>query len=77
MYDFAAYRPDNAMNEIVELFGLEGSTNTITLFMNDPEAGHIELNSLSINQQWWTGEYFSDIPVSVKAVPQFGFKFSH
>ena len=77
MYDFAAYRPDNAMNEMVELFGLEGSTNTITLFMNDPEAGHIELNSLSINQQWWTGEYFSDIPVSVKAVPEFGFEFSH
>ena len=32
---------------------------------------------MSIDQQGWSGEYFSDIPVSIKAVPEFGFAFSH
>ena len=77
MYDFASYRPDNARNEMVELFDLQGNTNTISLFTNDSEAGHIKINSLSIDHQGWSGEYFSDIPVSIKAVPEFGFAFSH
>ena len=65
------------MNEMVEVFDLQGVTNTISLFTNDSEAGHIKINSLSIDQQGWSGEYFSDIPVSIKAVPEFGFAFSH
>ena len=77
MYNFASYRPDNAMNEMIEVFDLQGTTNTISLFTNDSEAGHIKINSLSIDQQGWSGEYFSDIPVSIKAVPEFGFAFSH
>ena len=77
MYNFSLYRPDNAMNEMVEVFDLQGTTNTISLFTNDSEAGHIKINSLSIDQQGWSGKYFSDIPVSIKAVPEFGFAFSH
>lgn len=77
MYDFSLYRPDNAMSEMIEVFDLQGTTNTISLFTNDSEAGHIKINSLSIDQQGWSGEYFSDIPVSIKAVPEFGFAFSH
>ena len=66
MYDFASYRPDNARNEMVELFDLNGATNTISLFVNDSEAGHIKINTLNVNEQGWMGEYFSDIPISIK-----------
>ena len=77
MYDFASYRPDNARNEMVELFELDGTTNTVSLFVNDSEAGHIKINTLNVNEQGWSGEYFSDIPISIKAVPEFGYEFSH
>ena len=77
MENFASYRPDNARNEMVEMFGLSGSSNTISLYMNDVEAGHIEINSLKIEDQGWTGEYFSDVPISIKAVPNFGYEFTH
>ena len=77
MYNFASYRPDNARNEMVELFDLNGATNTVSLFVNDSEAGHIKINTLNVNEQGWSGEYFSDIPISIKAVPEFGYEFSH
>ena len=77
MQNFANYRPDNARNEMVEIFGLSGSSNTISLYMNDVEAGYVEINSLEIGEQGWSGEYFSDVPITVKAVPNFGYEFSH
>ena len=77
MQNFANYRPENARSEMVEIFGLSGSSNTISLYMNDIEAGYIEINSLEIREQGWSGEYFSDVPITVKAVPSFGYEFSH
>ena len=77
MENFANYRPENARNEMVEIFGLSGSSNTISLYMNDVEAGHIEINSLKVGDQSWSGEYFSDVPITVKAVPNFGYEFTH
>ena len=77
MENFANYRPDNARNEMIEMFGLSGSSNTISLYMNDVEAGHIEINSLKVGDQSWSGEYFSDVPITVKAVPNFGYEFTH
>ncbi len=77
MENFANYRPDNARNEMIEMFGLSGSNNTISLYINDVEAGHIEINSLKVGDQGWSGEYFSDVPITVKAVPNFGYEFTH
>ena len=45
--------------------------------MNDTEWGHIKINSLNIDDQSWSGKYFSDVPISIKAVPEFGYEFSH
>ena len=77
MQNFASYRPGNARNEMVQLFGLNGTSNTISLYMNDSEAGYIEINSLEIDEQGWSGKYFSDVPITIKAVPRFGYQFSH
>ena len=77
MYDFAEYRPDNARNEMVDIFNLAGDLNRINLFVNDSEAGHIRINSLDIYNQNWSGEYFSDVPITIKAVPHLGYEFSH
>ena len=77
MYNFADFRPQNARDEMVEMFDLSGELNTISLYVNDTEWGHIKINSLNIDDQSWSGKYFSDVPISIKAVPEFGYEFSY
>ena len=77
MTNFASYRPDNARNEMVEIFDLDGTSNNISIYTNDIEMGYVRLNSLNINKQGWSGKYFSDVPITIKAIPKFGYEFSH
>jgi len=77
MENFAQYRPENAMNEMVESFNLNGSRSTISIFSSDLDMGHVALNTLKIDRQGWTGEYFTEIPLKIKAVSKFGYEFSH
>ena len=77
MENFANYRPENAMNEMVESFNLGSSRANISIYSNDLDMGYVELNTLKIASQGWSGEYFSDIPVKVKAVSSFGYEFTH
>ena len=77
MENFAQYRPENAMDEMAESFNLNGSRATISIFSNDLDMGHVELNTLTIDRQGWIGEYFSEIPLKIKAVSNFGYEFSH
>ena len=37
----------------------------------------MQLNSLQLNSTNWQGEYFDNIPVSLTAVPNEGYRFSH
>ena len=34
-------------------------------------------NNLTLTQDNWFGDYFKDVLISVKAIPKFGYKFSH
>ncbi len=77
LYSFANYRPINARQEMVEVFNLEGSSNEITIFSNDLDQGTVWVNSIKANQQGWSGEYFSDIPIMICAIPMQGYEFSH
>jgi len=77
LYSFANYRPENARQEIVESFDLDGGSNSITIFTNDSDNGFVQVNTIEIDQQGWSGEYFSDVPIIVRAIPKQGFEFSH
>ena len=77
MTNFANYRPENARNEMVEIFDLSGISNNISVYTNGMEMGYVKVNTLSIDEQGWTGKYFSDIPITIEAVPNFGYQFSH
>jgi len=77
LYSFANYRPENARQEIVESFGLDGASNSITVFTNDSDNGFVNVNTIKVDQQGWSGEYFPDIPITVHAIPKQGFEFSH
>lgn len=83
--DFANQRPAIQRNQIRAKFGITANINA-TLDVDDPTHGYIKMNTIDIkdgtdgitgNPYPWTGIYFSNIPVKMKAVPYPGYTFSH
>ncbi|NQT26449.1 CotH kinase family protein [candidate division KSB1 bacterium] len=67
------YRPGEMRNQLSTKFNLTGSFN-ITL--EAPEGnGRVKLNSLDIETFPWQGEYFNHIPITIRAIPDPGYKF--
>lgn len=73
---FGENRSVNVKNHIKYEFGLS-SVFQITVNNESPDKGLIKINSLLIKGANWKGEYFSDVPIKVKAVPNTGHAFSH
>jgi len=61
-----------------EAFGLKGSLEKITIRTETPEAGKIRLNTImpELSGGVWSGEYFTDYPVTVTAEAAEGHRFS-
>lgn len=59
-----------------EEFNLE-QPDTLTIRINTPEAGRIQLNTISpdLSTGEWTGEYFLEYPVTLTAQAENGFRF--
>jgi hypothetical protein len=85
MRNFANGRPNNQRAHIRGKFGISGDINA-TLNVDDITHGFIKMNTIDINSSTpgvavnpypWTGIYFKDIPVTLKAVALPGFTFSH
>lgn len=85
MLNFANTRPANQRQHIREKFGISGNINA-TLDVDDLTHGYIKMNTIEINETTpgisanpypWTGIYFKNIPVTLKAIPLPGYEFSH
>lgn len=85
MRNFANERPNNQRNHIRAKFGISGNINA-TLNVSDATHGFVKINTIEINSTTpgvaanpypWTGVYFQDIPVTLKAIALPGFVFSH
>lgn len=85
MKDFANGRPNNQRAHIRTKFGITGDINA-TLNVDFAARGFIKMNTVDINSTTpgvasnpypWTGIYFKNIPVTMKAVAYPGFTFSH
>lgn len=85
MTNFAAYRPEIQRQHITQKFRILGEM-TATLKVSDSNNGYIKINTIAINSKTpgveeepypWTGIYFKNIPVKLKAIPLEGYKFSH
>jgi hypothetical protein len=74
MKDFAKNRPKNVRNHLRNHFKV-GDDAKITLNTNDDNAGYIQLNSLTLKDFPWSGTYFKNVPVSVRAVARPGYRF--
>lgn len=65
-----------AMASLAEEFGLTGSLETVTVKNNIPEAGTVMVNTaLTDKSGEWSGTYFTDYPISLKATPKEGYRF--
>ena len=74
MKDFAKKRPGNVRKHLRNHFDV-GSDIKITIDANDSKAGYVELNSLTLKSFPWSGSYFKNVPVSLRAVARPGYKF--
>lgn len=62
---------------LAEEFGLNGSLETVTIRTNLPEGGSVLVNTAAVNPDpEWSGQYFTDYPVTVTALPQEGYEFA-
>lgn len=60
-------------------FGLAGSLVPVEVEINDADAGRIIVNTAEISfhdETVWCGEYFTDYPVTLKAVANEGYRFA-
>lgn len=83
--DFANQRPAFQRDHIRAKFGITSNINA-NLNVSDAAHGYIKINTIDIkagtpgieaNPYPWTGVYFSNIPVTLKAIANPGFVFSH
>ena len=73
--NFAINRPHYIRQHIKEYFGLSEIV-MLNTHIENPANGRIKLNHISISDSVWQGEYFSDVPVKLTAIPNAGYKFS-
>jgi hypothetical protein len=77
MINFAVNRPEYAKEHILIELDLP-NYHKVSLENSTPEFGFIRVNNnLKIQEQAWNGDYFEEVPITLKAVPEFGYAFSH
>ncbi len=74
MYDFARARTAIVIPQIMYEFDLEG-TYDLHVMNTSPPHGDIEVAGVEIPSDF-TGFYFSNVPLRIKAIPRPGYKFS-
>lgn len=76
MINFANFRPSIMKSHLREVFNLPAYFK-LTLQTNDLNKGYIKVNSLSLDQSPWIGDYFNSVPIKVTALARPGYRFSH
>lgn len=70
---FADKRVSHLRQFYAEYFNL-GGTSTVAV-NSDTSKGNVKVNSIKIKNQSWSGVYFNNVPVKIKAQPKDGFHF--
>jgi hypothetical protein len=85
MYLYATHRPRFLREHMMKHFDL-GESLKLTVNVTSPESGFVRVNTTDIlastpgvglDPYPWSGTYFSEIPVRLKAVSSKGYTFSH
>lgn len=85
LLNWGTNRPAIQRDQIRAKFGISNNVS-ITLNVSNTEAGIVKMNTVKIasttpgvsaNPYPWTGVYFNNVPVTVEAIAEPGFVFSH
>ena len=74
---FFRKRADYCARHLAEEFQLTGALETVTVSCADPAAGSVVVNTscIDLSDGSWSGQYFSDYPITVSAAAKDGFEF--
>lgn len=75
---FFPARTEAVTKQLAEELELTGTLETLSLSVNDPDAGYLILNTITpdLSAGSWSGIYFTDYPVTLTAVAREGYVFS-
>lgn len=76
MKNFGDKRPENMKQQILSSFDLS-AIHPLTIENDKITQGYVQLNTLTIREPEWTGDYFEDVPITLTAVPKADFSFSN
>jgi hypothetical protein len=74
---FANERRPYATEHVIHYFNLERDMMTLTVSSANPEAGILKINNQLIESNFHRGQYFKNVPFTVRAMSHLGYKFSH
>ena len=74
--NFALQRPNLMKGHILSEFNLP-NTHTLNIVNNEIDKGFVEVSTLTIKNNNWSGNYFEDNPYPIKAIALPGYEFSH
>lgn len=76
--DFFRDRAKYIVPYMAEEVGLTGTLQSLTVNVNDPAGGYIKVNTVTpdLSEGGWTGQYYTDFPVTVTAVAKEGYMFA-
>lgn len=75
--DFFKNRYSFIAARLAEKFGLTGSLETVRVSVNEPEGGTVIVNTSPVNcDPEWSGQYYTDYPVTVTAAAEEGWYFA-
>ncbi len=78
---FAGERPEIMFQDLIDFFDLDGTF----VLTSDIKNGYIQVNSIEVvsttpgihDQRFFKGTYFQNIPITITAIPDNGYQFSH
>ncbi len=70
-------RPAYAARHLAEEFGLTGTLETVSVTTADPSMGTVTVNTsvIDLSRKNWSGQYYTDYPITVTAAAKDGYEF--
>lgn len=66
-----------AAKGLAHCLGLTGDLETVTVTNRTPEGGAVYVNTAKLgSDEVWSGQYFTDYPITLTAVPEEGYRFA-
>ena len=74
---FFRKRPEYAVSYLAKEFNLTGTLETVQITSAHPEMGTVTVNTSQIDLSGgsWTGQYYTDYPITITATPEPGYTF--